>query len=90
MTPPEVVQNEPERELSGYRLHRRLLVLGWTERELARRLGRSQTDMRRILAGARSLSESESAWIVKLSDFMRDNPPPRRRSLLYIPRKSPR
>lgn len=68
-------------------LARHLMTLGWSERELGRRLGRSQSDVRRVLAGTQELTETESAWVVKLSDFMRANPPPRRRELFEVGRR---
>lgn len=75
---------EPDTSLNGYSVAKCLLVLGWSERTLGRRLGRSQTDIRRIIEGKRSLTAYESAWLVKLSSFMTANPAPRRKVVEWL------
>lgn len=88
-TEKERVQNEPARQepLSGYKLGRCLMTLGISERELGRRLGRSQTNIRKIMDGKAMLSQEESDWLRKVTDFMRANPPPRQKALFVPPKQ---
>ena len=79
-----LVQNEPVICLTGVTLALHLLTIGWTERELARRLGRSQSDVARIGQGRGALPADESAWIVHLSDFHRAHPAPRKKVPLFL------
>ena len=80
----DLVQNEPIARLSGRALGLHLLTIGWTERELARRLGRSQSDVARIGQGQGALLPNESAWLVCLSDFHRQHPAPRKKAPLFL------
>lgn len=60
---------------------RRLLVclatLGWTERELARRTGRHQTEVRRWISGASPVRADIAVWLETLTAFHEAHPAPR-------------
>lgn len=88
-TQKERVQNEPEQQepLSGYKLTKCLMTWGISERELGRRLGRSQTNIRKIMDGRAELTQAESDWLRKITDFMRENPPPRQKALFVPPKQ---
>ncbi len=54
-----------------------LVVLGWSERELARRLGRHQTTIRRWVDGGSAVDREVAAWLEALADFHARHPAPR-------------
>ncbi|MHB0669573.1 hypothetical protein [Roseomonas mucosa] len=72
--PPSVPHPSP---MSGHRLSRCLIVIGWNERELARRTGRHQTQVRRWIKGESAISPPVAAWITDLADFVVAHPGPR-------------
>lgn len=67
----------PPTAMSGARLGRCLIVIGWAERELARRTGRHQTQIRRWLKGASPIPQDVAAWIEALAAFIAAHPGPR-------------
>ena len=72
--PPSVPHPSP---MSGHRLSRCLIVIGWNERELARRTGRHQTQVRRWIKGESAIPPPVAAWITDLADFVVAHPGPR-------------
>ena len=54
-----------------------LIVLGWSERELARRLGRHQTTIRRWVDGSSAADREVAAWLEALVGFHASHPAPR-------------
>ena len=63
--------------MSGARLGRCLIFIGWAKRELARRTGRHQTQIRRWLKGASPIPQDVAAWIEALAAFVAAHPGPR-------------
>ena len=63
--------------MSSYRLLICLSVLGWSERDLARRTGRHQTSVVRWTKGLSPVPDEEAAWLEKLANFHAANPAPR-------------
>ena len=63
--------------MSGHRLSRCLIVIGWNERELARRTGRHQTQVRRWIKGESPIPSPVAAWITELADIIVAHPGPR-------------
>ena len=62
--------------MSPYRLLVCLAVLGWSERELARRTGRLQTIVRRWTNGQSPVPTDIAAWVETLAAFHRAHPAP--------------
>lgn len=54
-----------------------LAVLGWPERELARRTGRHQTEVRRWVSGASPIRADVAVWLETLTAFHEVHPAPR-------------
>ena len=54
-----------------------LAVLGWPERELARRMGRHQTEVRRWVSGASPVRADVAVWLETLTAFHEAHPAPR-------------
>jgi len=63
--------------MSAHRLLACLGVLGWSERELARRTGRPQTTVRRWVAGSSPVPADVAAWVEMLAAFHQTHPAPR-------------
>lgn len=63
--------------MSGYRILRALVTLGWPERELARRTGRHQTTVRRWIDGLSPVDPAVAAWLETLERFHLEHPAPR-------------
>lgn len=63
--------------MSPHRLLVCLAVIGWPERELARRTGRLQTTVRRWTGGRSPVPPDVAAWVETLAAFHRANPAPR-------------
>lgn len=63
--------------MSGYRILRALVTLGWAERELARRTGRHQTTVRRWVEGLSPVDPAVAAWLETLERFHLEYPAPR-------------
>lgn len=76
----------PVAGLYGSRLMRCLIIMGWSERELARRIGVPQSRVTRITksSGSRTLTEGESKALLKLVAFVEENPLPRRTDPLSL------
>ena len=65
--------------MSSYRLLVCLAILGWSERELARRADRHQTTIVRWVKGLSPVPGEEAAWLETLVAFHMAHPAPRRR-----------
>ena len=71
--------------LSPYRIGLCLTTLGWSERELARRTGRHQTEVRRWMLGIATIDPRVADWLTELEKFFREHPAPRLRPMLRPP-----
>ena len=65
------------RPMSSHRLLVCLAVLGWSERELARRIGRQQTTIRRWAGGRGAVDDDTATWLEALAAFHLAHPAPR-------------
>ena len=63
--------------MSSYRLLVCLAILGWSERELARRADRHQTTIVRWVKGLSPVPDEVAAWLETLVAFHIANPTPR-------------
>jgi len=63
--------------MSPHRLLVCLAVIGWPERELARRTGRLQTTVRRWTGGRSPVPADVAAWVETLAALHRAHPAPR-------------
>jgi ribosome-binding protein aMBF1 (putative translation factor) len=63
-------------ESSGIRLRIAREQIGWSKRQLAAILVRSESSIRAIEDGTYSPSMDVIAWIERLADAHRENPPP--------------
>ncbi len=63
--------------MSSYRLLVCLAILGWSERELARRADRHQTTIARWVKGLSPVPGEEAAWLETLAAFHVAHPAPR-------------
>ena len=68
--------------MSPYRMRLCLAILGWSERELARRTGRHQTEVRRWIMAISPIDPDVAEWLTALAQFFRDHPAPRLRPML--------
>ena len=64
--------------MSSYRLLVCLIILGWSERELARRADRHQTTIARWVKGLSPVPGEEAAWLETLVAFHVAHPAPRK------------
>ncbi len=62
--------------MSSYRLLICLSILGWSERDLARRTGRHQTSVVRWTKGLSPVPGEEAAWLETLAAFHLAHPAP--------------
>lgn len=62
--------------LGKWEVLRAQLVIGWSERQLAEKLGEHRTALRRRLDGGETLDARESRWLELLEDGHRLNPRP--------------
>jgi len=62
--------------MSPHRLLVCLAVIGWPERELARRTGRQQTTARRWTGGQTPVPADVAAWVEALAAFHQAHPAP--------------
>ena len=69
--------NTASAAMSPRRLLICLAVLGWPERELARRTGRHQTEVRRWVNGASPVRADIAVWLETLTAFHEAHPAPR-------------
>lgn len=60
------------------RLRTALHVLGWSQRDLSRRLVRDERTVRRWASGEYEAPLAVLAWLERLSAFLGANPPPGR------------
>jgi len=74
-----VADARPVRSMSAHRLLVCLAVLGWSERELARRAGRHQTTIKRWASGSGAIDDDTAAWLERLVAFHLAHPAPRYR-----------
>ena len=65
--------------MSSHRLLVCLIVLGWSERELARRTERLQTTVRRWTTGRSPVQADVAAWVEMLAAFHKAHPAPQAR-----------
>lgn len=79
--------NTPVAPMSPRRLLVCLTVLGWPERELARRTGRHQTEVRRWVSGVSPVRGDVAAWLETLTAFHESYPAPRPRRCRPEPRR---
>jgi hypothetical protein len=70
----------PVRPMSPHRLLVCLAVLGWSERELARRTGRHQTTIKRWTGGSGAVDDGTAAWLERLVAFHLAHPAPGRKA----------
>jgi len=70
--------------MSSYRLLVCLAILGWSERELARRADRHQTTIARWVKGLSPVPGEEATWLETLVAFHVAHPAPRRRKLVKV------
>lgn len=71
----------------GGALSRRLMIIGWSEREFARRLGASQAQVSRIAHsrdGRLRLTAQESIVLDRIAEFIAENPFPRRSTPSFL------
>lgn len=75
----------------GAELVRCLIIIGWSERELGRRIGATQATITRTAKskGTRTLNKAESARLREITKFMSEHPMPRRKtpSFLEVPKQ---
>ena len=71
--------------MSPYRISLCLTTLGWSERELARRIGRHQTEVRRWMLGSAVIDPNVAEWLTELEQFFREHPAPRLRPMVRPP-----
>ncbi|GBQ46936.1 hypothetical protein [Komagataeibacter europaeus] len=65
------------RKLVGYEDRKLLQRIGWTERTAASRFRMSQPQLNRCLSGkGPPLKPEIRAWLRKINDFLKENPPP--------------
>lgn len=62
------------------RLAECITTLDWTQRGLARRLGRGEQTIRQWLAGTVRIPSDVAAWLEKVARFVERNPPPARQN----------
>jgi ribosome-binding protein aMBF1 (putative translation factor) len=53
-------------------------ILGWPRRELARRLARSEQNIRQMESGDVRIPQNVAEWLERLAKFHERNPPPTR------------
>jgi transcriptional regulator with XRE-family HTH domain len=70
--------------MSPYRLSLSLLILGWSERELARRTGEHRTTIRRWLSGESKVDPAVVQWLDVLVAVHTENPGPRRKPPAFL------
>jgi Helix-turn-helix len=76
--------HNPALPMSPYRLSLCLIILGWSERELARRTGEHRTTLRRWLAGDSDIDPTVAKWLEVLVAVHVANPGPRRKPLSIL------
>ncbi|WP_035979086.1 hypothetical protein [Kozakia baliensis] len=78
MTEALLSSESPSIRLHGARLYQCIVVIGWTERLAAERLGVHRTALRRAIAGTSSLDPDLSRWLLALEAAHVAHPAPRR------------
>ncbi|NPD66321.1 helix-turn-helix transcriptional regulator (plasmid) [Lichenicola cladoniae] len=74
----------PPTFMSAYRLSLCLLTLGWSERELARRIGEHRNTVRRWLLGDSAIDPEVASWLEVLMAVHVANPGPRRKLVSFL------
>jgi transcriptional regulator with XRE-family HTH domain len=62
------------------RLAKCIAIIGWTQRETGRQLGRQEAAIRQYLSGKLKMPNADALWIEKLARFHERNPAPRKES----------
>lgn len=62
--------------MTGAELAAALQTIGWSQRELARRLKVGETQVRRWVAGAAPMPPALMAWLAKAAAWHAKHPPP--------------
>ncbi|WP_227004365.1 hypothetical protein [Kozakia baliensis] len=76
MTEALLSSERPSIRLHGARLYRCIVVIGWSERLAAERLGLHRTALRRAIAGTSSLAPDLSGWLLDLEAAHLAHPSP--------------
>lgn len=69
---------EPPPQMTPTRLRECIEILGWSQRGLARMLGRDEGTARQWARGATRIPDDVAAWLERLARFHERNPPPAR------------
>ena len=67
-------QHNPERKMTGEQLSECLRTLGWSARELARRVNRGERLIRRMCEGREEIPDNLADWVRQLSEIMARQP----------------
>jgi transcriptional regulator with XRE-family HTH domain len=62
--------------VTGTTLADALRTIGWSQRELARRIGVDETRVRRWARGAAPVPEDVAAWLASAAAWHAEHPPP--------------
>jgi transcriptional regulator with XRE-family HTH domain len=62
--------------VTGAELAAALRTIGWSQRELARRLNVGETQVRRWVAGQAPIPPALEIWLAKAADWHAKHPPP--------------
>jgi transcriptional regulator with XRE-family HTH domain len=72
-------------------LKQHLTQLGWSQRELASRLGRPNNTVHRWASGAQPIPSEVALWLAALARALAANPPPQRQEPFHVaPQRHPR
>jgi DNA-binding transcriptional regulator YdaS (Cro superfamily) len=55
-----------------------LFIIGWTQRGIGKKLGRSEQNIRQMVSGAVRIPDDVASWIERLAIFHEHNKPPQR------------
>lgn len=61
-----------------------LATLGWSQRELAQRLGRPNNTIHRWASGAQAIPPEVALWLTTLARLVAANPPPQRQEPSHV------
>jgi transcriptional regulator with XRE-family HTH domain len=61
-----------------------LTILGWSQRELASRLGRPNNTIHRWASGAQPIPPDVALWLAALACLIAANPPPQRQEPSHV------
>lgn len=68
--------------MTGPELASALRTLGWPQRELARRIGCGETQIRRMVAGTRAIEPDLAQWLTQATECLEQSPIPRHKGQL--------